>query len=80
MAYRTNPKFQDYLDTVEARKAMMVACVRRIYTHASSVPMRTTLADAIPKASRIVSPKFHPLLEEAGGDPHGHAPLHGLAS
>ena len=32
-AYRTNPKFRNYLETVEARKAMMVACVRRIYTH-----------------------------------------------
>ena len=32
-AYRTNPKFRNYLETVEARKAMMVACVRPIYTH-----------------------------------------------
>ena len=32
-AYRTNPKFRDYLKTVEARKAMMMACVKRIYTH-----------------------------------------------
>ena len=32
-AYRTNPKFRDYLETVEAHKAMMVACVKRIYTH-----------------------------------------------
>ena len=26
-------KFRDYLETVEARKAMMLACVERIYTH-----------------------------------------------
>ena len=33
VAYRTNPKFLDYLETVDARKAMMYACVKRIYTH-----------------------------------------------
>ena len=33
VAYCTNPKFRDYLETVEARKAMMVACVKRICTH-----------------------------------------------
>ena len=33
MTYRTNTKFRDYLDTVDARRAMMVACVKRIYTH-----------------------------------------------
>ena len=32
-AYRTNPMFRDYLVNVEARKAMMVACVKRIYTN-----------------------------------------------
>ena len=30
VAYHTNPKFRDYLETVEARKAMMIACVERI--------------------------------------------------
>ena len=33
VAYRTNPRFQDYLETVEARKAMMFACVKRIHTN-----------------------------------------------
>ena len=32
-AYRSNPMFRDYLENVEARKAMMVACVKRIYTN-----------------------------------------------
>ena len=32
-AYRTNPKFRDYLKTVEARKEMIMACVKRNYTH-----------------------------------------------
>ena len=33
VAYRTNPKFRDYLETVDGRKAIMVACAKRIYTH-----------------------------------------------
>ena len=33
VAYLTNLKFLDYLETVEGRQAMMIACVNRIYTH-----------------------------------------------
>ena len=51
-SYRTNPKFQDYLETVKARKAMMASCVKRIYAHGLKCANADNTRRCDPKTSK----------------------------